>query len=76
MGRRLKIRDDNAINFAINSYMNGMRVKEILLILRRDFEIDMSERTLFRFIIKHCPSRFKATHPNGGNHKKINESNE
>ena len=62
MGRKRIIVDSVAKNFICNSYMNGMRIKDIILILKRDFELDFSDRTLFRFIVKNCPSRWAITH--------------
>lgn len=62
MGRKTKINNEFVKSFIDNSYMNGMRVKEIHEILKRDFKIDISERTLFRFIVKNCPSRWAITH--------------
>lgn len=64
MGRKRIIVDNVVKNFICNSYMNGMRIKDIILILKRDFELDFSDRTLYRFIVKNCPdNRFKITHP-------------
>lgn len=62
MGRMVKITDNNVKRFICNSYMNGMRIAEIQTILKRDFEVDVSDRTLYRFIVKNCESRFKITH--------------
>ena len=67
MGRKRIITDSVTKNFICNSYMNGMRIKDIILILKRDFELDFSDRTLYRFLTKNCPSRWAITHPNGKN---------
>lgn len=74
MGRKIKIDNEFVKSFIGNSYMNGMRVKEIHEILKRDFKIDISERTLFRFIVKNCKSRWAITHPNRKNTINENES--
>lgn len=63
----MKIKDEAAKNFICNSYMNGMRIKELQTILKRDFEVDVSDRSIYRFVVKNCPSRWAITHPNGKN---------
>lgn len=66
MGRKVIINDDVIKRFICNSYMNGVRIAEIQTILKRDFEVDVSDRTLYRFIVKNCESRFKITHRKNG----------
>lgn len=62
----MKIKDDTVKRFICNCYMNGMRITEIQTILKRDFDVNVSDRTLYRFIVKNCDSRYKITHKRNG----------
>lgn len=66
-------KNDDAKKFVLLSYQNGMRVKELQTILKRDFNVNVSDRSIYRFVVKNCPSRWAITHPNGKNKVEEND---
>lgn len=58
----MKIKDEAVKNLICNSYMNGMRIKELQSILVNQYDLKISDRTLYRFLTKNCPSRWAITH--------------
>lgn len=67
-------KNDDAKKFVLLSYQNGMRVKELQTILKRDFNVNVSDRSIYRFVVKNCPdNRYRITHPNGKNKVEEND---
>lgn len=67
-------KNDDAKKFVLLSYQNGMRVKELQNILVHQYDVKISDRTLYRFIVKNCPdNRYRITHPNGKNKVEEND---
>ena len=55
-------KNTNAQVFILKAYKDGMRTKDILDILCRDFDVVITPRTLYRFIIKNNISRWHIWH--------------
>lgn len=76
MGRKFLITDERLKSYILQSYINGVRLEEIMRTIREEFELNICERTLYRFIIKNIPvTRYARTHKYGKKGKKNEAEN-
>lgn len=55
-------KNTDAQTFILKAYSDGMRTNDILETLSRDFDVTITPRTLFRFIVKNDVSRWHTSH--------------